>query len=562
MLDDVPSPDSDTQAEGSDIVSDPDRGPAQTAAIDTMASSFATAAIAAGLDADLLAADLAQLMRVPVWLEPAAGEPAALPSSGQPPAGDPRLLLAMLTSLSLSELMGLAVESGTDMRQELALTDDAAAAFLQSLLSLSLSELMSIGALDDLVLTDYANPLRSPDQAWNFDAVHPAGSLPSEGSPPSDHIATSPGEGGDSFMPPAPRALFTVGDDTIVFDAIAAGAFAGNVHNALSGNDYVVLPSTAGEAAQAGYDASQGFSGGPGNDTIVASGLADAIDGGPGTDAVSYAGSSGVIVLLQDTDTHGPHANEPAGGTGGLAQGDSYASIEVVIASEFADYIFGGDGGMTAYLLGGDDEYDNVETQVVADYVDGGAGNDTIWGGDGADMLIGGDGSDRLNGERGADTLDGGSGADVLNGQDGNDLLDGGVGLDTLSGGNGDDILVWRGDDGQFAGGAGTDTLRLAGGNLALGSLGGVASGIERIDLAADAASNNLTLTAADIVTLSDTDTLTISGDTGDSVDAGTGWTDGGFDGSGNHVFTKLVGATLATLVINQDVTVNPDITV
>jgi Ca2+-binding RTX toxin-like protein len=564
---DVPSPGSDMQADRADIVGDRPAPAAQVAAIEANPPSFASAATAAGLDADLLAVDLAQLMLVPVWLEPAAGAQAALPppTSIEPSSGDPHLLLTMLTRVSLFELMDLSVESGTDLRQDLAvttLTDDAAAAFLQSLLSLSLSELMSVGARDDLVLTDYADKLAPPDPFWSFDPIRPAGSLTSEGPPPSDHVAAPPSVGVDSFTPPPPPALFTAGDDTIVFDAIAAGAVAGNAHDALAGDDNVVLPSTAVEAAQAGYDTSQGFSGGAGNDTIVAGGLADAIDGGDGTDTVSYAGSGGVIVLLQNTDTHGPHANEPAGGTGGLAEGDSYAGIEVVIASEVADYVFGGADGTTAYLLGGDDEYDNTETQMVADYVDGGAGNDSIWGGDGADMLIGGDGADHLHGERGADTLDGGSGTDAVNGQDGNDLLDGGTGLDSLSGGNGDDVLIWRGADAQLAGGAGTDTLRLASGDLALGGLAGIASGIERIDMAADSASNTLTLIAADIVSLSDSDTLTIDGDAGDSVDAGTGWTDGGIDGAGNHVFTKLVGAALATLAINEDVTVNPDITV
>lgn len=564
MLDDIPSPGSDMPADRSDIAADPPAPSARIAAVAATPSSFASAAAAAGLEADLLAADLAQLMLVPVWLEPAAGEQAALPpSSIEPSGGDPHLLLAMLAGLSLSDLMGLSVESGIDLRQELAvttLTDDAAAAFLQSLLSLSLSELMSIGALDDLVLTNYANG-PPPDSDMGFDPIQPAGSLASDGPSPTDHVALPPSIGPDDLVPPGPPMLFTAGDDTIIFDWIAAGAFAGNIHDARSGDDSVALPSTAAEAAEAGYDASQGFGGGAGNDTIIAGGLADAIDGGAGTDTVSYAGSGGVVVLLQNTDSHGPHANEPAGGTGGLAQGDSYAGIEVVIASEFADYVFGGLGGTTAYLLGGNDEYDNTETQTVSDYVDGGAGDDSIWGGDGADMLIGGDGNDRLNGERGADTLDGGSGADAVNGQDGNDVLDGGAGLDSLSGGNGDDVLIWRGADAQFAGVAGTDTLRVASGDLALGSLAGIASGIERIDVAADTAANTLTLAAADVVSLSDTDTLTISGAAGDSVNAGTGWTDGGIV-AGNHIFTKLVGAALATLVINEDVTVNADITV
>jgi hypothetical protein len=540
-------------ADRSDIAPDS----AQIAA--AAAASFASAAVAAGLDADLLVADLAQLMLVPVWLEPGSGEQATLP----PSSTEPQLLLAMLTGLGLSDLMSLSVESGIDIRQELAaatLTDDAAAALLQGLLSLSLSELMSVGALEDLVLTNYAD-LPPPNSGLGFDPIRPAGSLASDGPAPTDHVAPMPSAAPESFVPPPPPMLFTVGDDTIAFDTIAAGAFAGNVHDARSGNDSVALPSTPAEAAEAGYDPTQSFGGGAGNDTIIAGGLADAIDGGAGTDTVSYAGSGGVVVLLQNTDSHGPHANEPAGGTGNLAQGDSYVGIETVIASEFADYVFGGTGGTTAYLLGGNDEYDNTETQAVSDHVDGGAGNDSIWGGDGTDMLIGGDGNDRLSGERGADTLDGGSGADALNGQDGNDLLDGGDGLDSLSGGNGDDVLTWRGADAQFSGGTGTDTLRVAGDDLALGSLAGIASGIERIDVAVDTAANSLTLAAADVVSLSDSDTLTIAGAAGDSVDAGTGWTDGGIV-AGHHVFTKLVGAALATLVINQDVTVNADITV
>ena len=45
-----------------------------------------------------------------------------------------------------------------------------------------------------------------------------------------------------------------------------------------------------------------------------------------------------------------------------------------------------------------------------------------------------------------------------------------------------------------------------------------------------------------------------------DSVNAGTSWTDGGFDGGGNHIYTQMVGASLATLVVDPDVAVNPDI--
>jgi Ca2+-binding RTX toxin-like protein len=369
----------------------------------------------------------------------------------------------------------------------------------------------------------------------------------------------------DTFPVPVPvpvPALFTGGGDVVVFDTTTPGQYGvGTLHDALGGDDYVVLPSSAPVAATLGYDPAQLFNGGAGNDTIVAGGLADAIDGGSGTDAVSYAASGAIVVLLQDTDSHGPHANEPAGASGGFAAGDSYAGIEILIASPFDDYVFGGAAGGTVDLSGGNDVFDNNETQAVSDHVDGGAGNDTMWGGDGTDTLLGGTGSDALNGERGADQLDGGSGADTLSGGDGDDLLDGGTGADRLSGDNGNDTLIWRDADALLSGGAGTDTLRVAGGNLDLGTLAGIASGIERLDLATDSASNGVTLSATDVLNLSDTDVLTIAGTSADAVNAGTGWTDAGLDGGGNHVFTKLVGLALATLVVNQDVTVNADIT-
>jgi hypothetical protein len=535
------------------------------------ATDFGSAAGSVGLDGNLLSGELAQLMQVPVLPEPVSGERAVIPFSPAAATApdDPQMLLTVLTGISLSQLMNLSVYSGLGLLQELddlhaedgAPTNPFATEFLHNMLSLPLPDLMSVGPLQNLFLTDYADHPGHFDFVWNLDPPAPAGALPSGEPSASDHHAEQPTTGDDHFIV-QPPPLFTGGSDTVIFDSMTAGQYAlGNWHDALGGNDYVALPSTAGVAATLGYDPALGFTGGAGNDTIVAGGLADAIDGGSGIDTVSYAGSGPVVVLLQDTDTHGPHANETAGGTGGLAQGDSYTSIETLITSPFDDYVFGGAAGGTVYLLGGNDVYDNTETQTVTDYVDGGAGNDTMWGGDGADTLIGGTGNDALNGERGADQLDGGSGADTLSGGDGDDLLDGGAGIDRLSGGNGNDTLVWRDADALFAGDAGTDTLRIANGDLNLGSLAGVASGIERIDLATDAAANALTLSANDVISLSDTDVLTVTGGAADSVSAGTGWTDGGFDGAGNHVFTKLVGPTLATLIVNQDVTVNADIT-
>lgn len=68
-------------------------------------------------------------------------------------------------------------------------------------------------------------------------------------------------------------------------------------------------------------------------------------------------------------------------------------------------------------------------------------------------------------------------------------------------------------------------------------------------------ASPHPSLTAQDLQDSSYTETLMVFGDSGDSVDAGTGWTDGGI-AEEFHVYTH----GLATLNLDTDLTVNPDI--
>jgi hypothetical protein len=119
---------------------------------------------------------------------------------------------------------------------------------------------------------------------------------------------------------------------------------------------------------------------------------------------------------------------------------------------------------------------------------------------------------------------------------------------------------VWDPADTILDGGSGNDTLRVDSGNADLTAFAGTLSGIEQIDLQSDTGANTVTLSAQDVLDASDTDTLTVLGDNGDSLNAGTGWTDGGFDGNGNHVFTQSVSMVLATLVVDPDVTLNVDI--
>jgi hypothetical protein len=192
-----------------------------------------------------------------------------------------------------------------------------------------------------------------------------------------------------------------------------------------------------------------------------------------------------------------------------------------------------------------------------SDIIFGHAGNDVLDGGNGngTDILFGGDGNDLLDGGNREDQLYGGSGNDTLKGGSGNDTLKGGSGTDTLDGGSGDDILVWDADDAAIDGGSGFDTLRIDGGDANLTEFGGSAQGIERIDLQYDTGINIVSLTAEDVLSMSDSGSLTIDGDAGDTVDAGRGWADGGTT-NGYQIYIQ--GA--ATLLVDIDVSINPDI--
>ena len=92
-----------------------------------------------------------------------------------------------------------------------------------------------------------------------------------------------------------------------------------------------------------------------------------------------------------------------------------------------------------------------------------------------------------------------------------------------------------------------------------MASLPGTLTGIEQIDLATDAANNTLTLVAQDVLNLSDTDTLTVTGNAGDVLNAGTGWTDGGIVAS-SHLYTQDVLGVTVTLAVATSISVNSDI--
>ena len=84
-------------------------------------------------------------------------------------------------------------------------------------------------------------------------------------------------------------------------------------------------------------------------------------------------------------------AGTMSGGGAGGAGGATFASIEKIGGTDFADRL----------------DASGITTAVM---LDAGGGNDTLLGGSGADTLLGGDGDDQLNGGAANDSLDAGNG--------------------------------------------------------------------------------------------------------------------------------------------------------
>ncbi len=205
--------------------------------------------------------------------------------------------------------------------------------------------------------------------------------------------------------------------------------------------------------------------------------------------------------------------------------------------------------GTDTFTYTADDGNGGTDTATVTVYVgiaiEGTSAGETIQGTTGADIIFGYAGNDTLQGNNGADVIYGGADDDVLNGQGG---------ADSVFGETGNDTIVWDINDLILDGGSGTDQLQSGTSDIDLTTFAGSISGIEQIDLNGSG-NQALTLSAQDVIDISDNDTVTVTGGPPDTVDAGTGWTDGGIAG-GYHTYTQ----GLATLVVDTNMTVNADI--
>jgi Ca2+-binding RTX toxin-like protein len=126
--------------------------------------------------------------------------------------------------------------------------------------------------------------------------------------------------------------------------------------------------------------------------------------------------------------------------------------------------------------------------------------------------------SNDILGSSGNDVLSGGSGDNVIKGNGGQDIINAGSGNDSIVL-NASNVTALAQTGGYIDGGTGTDTLVLDGTGITLNfaSLQSKVVGIEKIDLTGSG-NNTLQLSLADVIAVSDTPNLYVTGNAGDNV--------------------------------------------
>lgn len=214
--------------------------------------------------------------------------------------------------------------------------------------------------------------------------------------------------------------------------------------------------------------------GGSGNDVLSGGSGKDFMDGGSGIDTVDYRyWNGGGTYNLEKGKASFPNSyTEEIRNFENIKTG---GGRDIITGNSVANRIQAGSGNDSLYGKGGDDR---LYGEHGDDYLSGGSGNDRLSGSFGKDVLVGGSGDDSLYGGndndklygdsrfglsifgRGNDYLNGGSGNDSLYGRGGDDRLYGGSGNDRLLGSSGSDLLVGGTGDDILSGGSGADKFQ------------------------------------------------------------------------------------------------------
>ncbi|MFU1476596.1 Hint domain-containing protein [Roseovarius sp. C7] len=332
-------------------------------------------------------------------------------------------------------------------------------------------------------------------------------------------------------------------------DAIIAGeAPNDDIVEAGDGDDLVLAgegdDDVIGEAGDDTLDGGVGddvLDGGTGNNLLLGGSGADTLIGGDGQDTAIGGDGDDVIDTGSDVTT-GPFPLPDDG------YNDPFDVPADSDTEDDRDYVDGGAGNDTIStgddrdtILGGEG-HDVIDGGLDDDDIRAGAGDDEIIAGEGSDTVYGGDGNDTIYGgvnndaanvpddrdpelHNGDDYLDGGAGDDLILGEDDNDTILGGEGNDTLDGGIDDDFIRGQDGDDSVLGGDGDDTLRGGNGDDTI-------EGGDGDDVIEGRADNDLIIGGAGADTMSgDTgrDTFIIGSaadGTGDIADGGAGGDD------------------------------------
>jgi Ca2+-binding RTX toxin-like protein len=200
-----------------------------------------------------------------------------------------------------------------------------------------------------------------------------------------------------------------------------------------------------------------------GYDWFIGTDGTDRYDGGSGRDMISYVHARSAVTVDLGAGR----------GLAGMAEGDTYVSVERATGSSHGDTFHGSEGEDIFRGLGGYDLF--IGSGGGRDRYDGGTGSDTVaytasssavtanlrlgYGsrGDAArdlytriENLTGTGFDDDLRGDHQRNALSGGDGDDFLFGDAGNDTLTGGLGDDTLDGGLGWDRAHYSGNQADY----------------------------------------------------------------------------------------------------------------
>ena len=221
------------------------------------------------------------------------------------------------------------------------------------------------------------------------------------------------------------------------------------------GRDVMFGDDVAGLGAESGQD---GFE----IDFATPDAAVDEMRGGPDRDYVSVSGQVSTVTKAEVADDIKLRPGATAGSyvAGWRPAGSTAAYQETTFAVPVdVDAVWVRAGG-------GNDRVEIDPAVLTSIYVDGGAGNDTIFGGGGADILYGAAGHDTVDGRGGNDLVFGDGDVDtpavqvpVAPAAEGNDVLTGGDGIDVVYGGGGADRVLGGAGSDFLHGGAGADVL-------------------------------------------------------------------------------------------------------